>query len=100
MAKKSRKRFGLAFDSGLKLICDAPRKKSPIHLCHELATLRVRVGRSSILKKKSPRKNKSVLIRESQQTDRRSQGLESDIVTQTERQSDQLGYGIDAAFTK
>ena len=29
--KKSRKKFGLAFDSGLKLICDAPRKKSPKH---------------------------------------------------------------------
>ena len=29
MAKKSRKKFGLAFDSGLKLICDAPGKNLP-----------------------------------------------------------------------
>ena len=31
MAKNQEKKFGLAFDSGLKLICDAPGKKSPIH---------------------------------------------------------------------
>ena len=32
IAKKSWEKFGLAFDSGLKLISDAPGKKSPIHL--------------------------------------------------------------------
>ena len=30
--KIKKKKLGLAFDSGLKLICDAPGKKSPIHL--------------------------------------------------------------------
>ena len=33
MAKNQEKKFGLACDSGLKLICDAPGKKTPIHLC-------------------------------------------------------------------
>ena len=32
MAKNQEEKFGLAFDSGLKLIRDAPGKKSPIHL--------------------------------------------------------------------
>ena len=30
MAKNQEKKFGLACDSGLKLICDAPGKKTPI----------------------------------------------------------------------
>ena len=37
MAKKSRKKIGLAFYSGFKLICDAPGKKSPIHTCTYLS---------------------------------------------------------------
>ena len=36
MAKNQEKKFGLAFDSGLKLIYDAPGKKSPIHLWIEV----------------------------------------------------------------
>ena len=32
MAKNQEKKFGLAFDSGFISICDAPGKKSPIHL--------------------------------------------------------------------
>ena len=32
-SKKSQIKFGLAFDSSLKVICEAPGKKSPIHLC-------------------------------------------------------------------
>ena len=43
MAKNQEKKFGLAFDLDVKVICDAPGKKSPIHLW-----VRVTVGRSNV----------------------------------------------------
>ena len=54
MSLKSFFFFGLAFDSGLELICDAPGKKYPIHLC----PLLIRCGGRWWRKKKKKKKTK------------------------------------------